>query len=75
MTGTIKEELMRKKGNNFKTKLHGIFQNFLVMNNFYATDISSNIKSMVYCLVSYIKNLKIWFFFPVLTRAKLKGKY
>lgn len=44
MTGTIKEELMKKKGNNFKTKLNGNFQNFLVMNNFCAINISSRYK-------------------------------
>ena len=73
MRGTIKEELMRKKGNNFKTKLNGNFQNFL-MNNFYDINISPRYKK--HGLLSGFSNEEFKnIFSPPLTRAKLKGKY
>lgn len=73
MRGTIKEELMRKKGNNFKTKLNGNFQNFL-MNNFYNINISPRYKK--HGLLSGFSNEEFKnIFSPPLTRAKLKGKY
>lgn len=73
MRGTIKEELMRKKGNNFKTKLNGNFQKFL-MNNFYDINISPRYKK--HGLLSGFSNEEFKnIFSPPLTRAKLKGKY
>ena len=76
MIETIKEELMRKKGNNFKTKLNGKFKNFLVMNNFYAINISPRYKKHGLLSCFFREEFKNMFFFlPLLARAKLKGKY
>lgn len=76
MTETIKDKFMRKKGNNFKTKLNGKFQNFLVMNNFYAINISPRYKKHGLLSGFFREEFKNMFFFlPLLTRAKLKGKY
>lgn len=72
MRGTIKEELMRKKGNNFKTKLNGNFQNFL-MNNFYNINISPRYKK--HGLLSGLSNEEFKnIFFPTFDQSKTERK-
>ena len=63
MIETIQEELVRKKGNNFKMKLNGKFKNFLVMNNFYAINISPRYKKHGLLSGFFREELKICFFF------------
>lgn len=69
-----KRGIKREKGNNFKKKLHGIFQNFLLMNNFYVSNISPRYKKAWFIAWLLLPRINVVFLL-VLIRAKQKGKY